>query len=68
MVWRLKRNFLASCFVCLMSVGLYVSLSGSDSASTLFGPMARVVRAAVVELSIPPERPSTIPFALLFST
>lgn len=68
MVWVLKPNFLASCFVCFMSVGLYVSCSGSVSASTLLPPMASDVMAAVVELSIPPDKPSTIPLALVFLT
>ena len=37
-------------------------------AKTFFPPIARLARAAVVALSIPPDKPRTIPLAPAFST
>jgi len=51
-----------------MSVSLYVYSSGMLSAVTLLPPRANAASADAVELSIPPDKPITIPLALVFST
>src|SRR4030042_2531 len=63
-----KPNFSATSFASAMSLGLYVSFSGSINPSTRFPPIARLESAAVVLLSTPPDKPRTMPSAPEFST
>jgi len=63
-----KPNFFATNFASLISLELYVSFSGSMSPVTLSPPIERLEIAAVVLLSIPPDKPRTMPSAPAFST
>lgn len=61
-------NLEATSFACSISVAVRVSFSGNRSPKTLSPPIALADNAAPVELSMPPDIPSTIPFALVFAT
>ena len=67
-LYQYVLNCSATAFASSMSFWLKFSFSGDIRPKTFSPPIARLDSAAMVPLSIPPESPSTMPFAPAFST